>query len=446
MQSNFENQLIKYMISDGYDKTMDIQDVVTNFDEIKHIILDKFEDMTGCKLYNKPQLIKDIESIIKTDQSKLINGSIEAINKNVVPEITFNSMFKSNLDFTLVFKDDEIIVLYKNKKIELKNLIDIRTELLTNKLNDLPVISELYVNNILIVIEKLINKDIYVKYHLTNFPIPYWNLFEIKCKKSNSYFTNQLEKYKHLDAIISGKIYQPDTSSHAVQIINQTEDSDPELKAILIQIEEFEKKEVSKKNYDVAKKNFTDKELKDRDEYHRMEIMSYLNDMDVIYFLEKLEHIDKVELTLQTTEYDDITNHIQLLLEFVSGAPNKMIKYYMVNKMFNFIMKINDFLINHKKFRDTVSHKINELQEDLYVIQSTGLDFSKEIVNTLENCKKFIDEIEKSQNPDYNFKWNNSNQQDILNPIANKSNVENNNNIISNDIINDEENDFDIVD
>jgi len=381
MQFNTDNQLIEYLLN--YDSEKSIPKIITNLDEIKNIIVNKIEDATGCKIYNKSNLIKYIETSIKDDESKLLSVSIEAINKNIIPEITFNSMFKSNLDFTLFFKDDEIIILYKNIQIDLNNLVDIKTDLISTKLNYLPVITELYVNNILNVIEKLINKNISVKYHLTNFPIPYWNLFEIKCKKTNS---NQLNQYKHLETIINGKIYQPNNND--IQIIKQHEKIESELNENLMQIEESEKKE-----------------LKDIDNYHRIEIISYLNDVEVMYFLEKCEYIDNVESSLQTNinvnEY--ITDYIKMLLEFISNSPNKMIKYYMVNKIFKFIMKIN--LINHSSFRNIVINKINELHDDIYIILTTELKFSKEIINTIDNCKIFIDSIEKSQNPNYVSKW-----------------------------------------
>lgn len=429
MQSNFDNKIIKHMLNNGSE--VDKLELLAKFDDIKHIIMDKFEEATGCKLYNKLNLIKDIETSVEADESKLMSASIEAINKNMIPEITFNAMFKSNLDFTLVFKDDDIVILYKNKKVEPKNFADVKTDLMTNKLNYLPVITELYVNNIMTSIEKLINKDISVKYHLTDFPIPYWNLFEIKCKKSNSNQFIQLDKCNHLESIINGKIYQPVNNSPAVQIIEQNDEADPELETILMQIEELEKKEAIDKNYDEANKSFTDKELKDHDSHYRMEIMSYLNDMEVIYFLEKCEHIDKVEITIQTNNDKEISGHIQMFLDSISNTHNKMIKYYMINKMFNFIMKIKDYLIKHKTFRDTVTNKINQLQDDLYVIQTAGLEFSKEITSTFDNCKKFLESIEKSLNPDYVPKWNNTNQQYILNQIANNGTNNNYNNHIN---------------
>jgi len=368
MQSYSDIEIIKYILSKN--TTNNIQEYNIDFEKIKHII-DKFEDNTGCKLYNKLHLLKDIE----VDKNNYMSNLIESINKNMIPEITFNSMFRSNLDFILIFKENEIIILYKNIKVELAKLSDIKIDLLTNKIDYLPVIAELYVNNIIIIIEKLINKDISVKYHLTEIPIPYWNLFEIKCKKSNSNLLKQLTKYKHLDDIISGKIYE-----------STKEENNSEQKTDLIEIEQNE-----------------------NNNYYKMEIMSYLNDKEIIYFLEKLENIEKHEQTLQITLSSNITNHLKLLLDILSGTPNIMIKYYMVNKTFNFILKIKDYLVTHKDFRNTISNKINELQDDIYVIETAGLKFSKEIINTFENCKNFIDNIEKSLNPSYISKWHNYN-------------------------------------
>jgi hypothetical protein len=366
MQSHNDIKIIKYILS-NINTTNNIQKYNIDFEKIKHII-DKFEDITGCKLYNKLHLLKDIE----IDKNYYMSTLIEAINKNMIPEITFNSMFRSNLDFILIFKENEIIILYKNIKVELAKLTDIKIDLLTNKINYLPVIAELYVNNIIIIIEKLINKDISVKYHLTEIPIPYWNLFEIKCKKTNSNLLKQLTKYKYLDDIISGKIY------------------------------ESTKEEINSEQNE-------NKELDENDNYYRMEIMSYLNDKEIIYFLKKLEDIEKNEQTLQITVSDSITNHLRLLLDILSSTPNIMIKYYMVNKTFNFILKIKDYLVKYTIFRNTISNKINELQDDIYVIETTGLKFSKEIINTFENCKNCIDNIEKSLNPSYISKWHNYN-------------------------------------
>ena len=38
------------------------------------------------------------------------------------PKLHLIICFRSNIDFTLVFKDDKIIVLYKNKKVDITHL------------------------------------------------------------------------------------------------------------------------------------------------------------------------------------------------------------------------------------------------------------------------------------------------------------------------------------
>ena len=409
MELNFDNQLIMHILQAGFDVT---NEQTASFDKIIDIIMNKFEDATRCKLYNKSEIIKEIKTKFEADKSNLMSASSEAINKNIIPEISFSTMFKSNLDFTLVFKEDNIIILYKNKNVELENLVDIKSDLLVNKLECFPAITKLYVDNIITVITKLINKDISVKYNLVDFPTPYWNLFEIKCNKASSNISKQLEKCEYLENIITGKLYnqikEPDTNS--------------EFKAILMQIEELENKDTLDKNYENVKKTLSDKDLKERDNNHRMEILAYLNDNEVTYFLDKLEYLDELDKTLSTTDNDNIINYIRILLESVSCTSNKMIRYYIVNKIFTFIMKIKDFLINHKKFRDTICNKIIELQDDIYIIQTAGLDFSKEIVCTFDKCKIFMVEIETALNPNYVPKWNNSTQQVILNQINKLSN------------------------
>ena len=166
-----------------------------NFEQIKDIIYNKFEDITGCKLYNKDNIIQEI------DNNNLVSSSISEIKKNLIPQITFNSMFKSNLDFYLVFSQDNVVVIYKNEKVVPSNIENIKLDLINTKHMYLPVISNFYVDNIFSVINKLVNKDLTVRYNLIDVPKPYWNLF--CCKSKNT--TEQNNKY--YEDIISGKNY-----------------------------------------------------------------------------------------------------------------------------------------------------------------------------------------------------------------------------------------------
>lgn len=367
---------IKYVLE------IDSNEIIKDIDTIKDIIMNKFEGITGCKIYNKSTIISKIDNINMHDIKILINH-------NMIPEISFNTMFKSNLQFTFVFKENEILVLYKNIKVELQKLTDIKTDLLTNEIKFLPIIPEIFVNNIINVIEKLIKKDISVKYHLTDFPVPYWNLFQIKCKKSNPNILKELDKYKYLEDIINGNNYK------TINKPESNEKEDTELETFIQQIKEMEDNQP------------IDTESKELNEFYRMEIMSYLNDTDIIYFLEKMEIIDKTEKTMSSTVNvnNHAVNYIKLLLDIISDTSNKMIKYYVVYKIFSFILKLKDFLIINTKFRVILINKIIELQSDIYIIQSAGLEFSKEFANTIEKCKVFIDDIEKSLDSNYVSKW-----------------------------------------
>ena len=64
------------------------------------------------------------------------------------------------------------------------------------------------------------------------------------------------------------------------------------MKAVLIQIEEYEKN--SK-----IDNNLSDSQKQERDSLYRMEVMSYLNDDEMDYFLETIEHIDDQEKNIK---------------------------------------------------------------------------------------------------------------------------------------------------
>lgn len=405
---NSQVDIINYMFTYGQNSNQ-VQPSVT-FDQVKQIVEESFEKITGCTLYNKPNIIESIQKSIESDETKLMVSAIESINENLIPEITFESMFKSNLDFSLVFRDPEIIVFYNNKKLDLASLDWVKTSLVETKTNYLPVISDSFVKNIITVVRKLINKDLSVKYHLKKIPTPYWNLFEIKCKKYNGYM--DIEKYKYLDDIINGKFYKLD------EPIQNTEPDD-ELKAILMQIEEFEKNEKLIKSNTFDNSKLTEAELKKNDELYRMEIMSYMNDLELVEFLDNLEKADNLYGKSDVKIKPDIIAYIKLLLEITQSSSNKMSKYYWVYRIFIFINKIEDFLTQFPGFRKSVANKINELQDELYIIQTAGLEFSKEITCTFDNVRKMIDNIEIKLNPSYVPNWAGvTTQQEILNNIV----------------------------
>ena len=406
-----------------------------NYTDVESLVKDSIEKSTGCTLFNKSKLLEEIKTELESNPEKLFELASKSISKNLIPQIKFDTMFKSNLEFSLVFNQDNILVLYKNKKIDLELIDEVKKDLLENKLNYLPVITELYINNICNIIEKLINKDLSVKYYLIDFPIPYWKLFEIKSLRTNK---DNLSTIKHLEDIISGKNYTPDP----IQIYNDP-DPDDELKAILVQIEEFENNKGIKK-YSLNKKELNDNQKKELDIQYRMEVMSYLNDNDIVYFLDKLDLIDKQEKNIIIDDTNLVTIFVKIFLDFIAGSPNKMIKIYGTYRMFDFITQCESFMNQHDGFRTTVANKINELTEDLVIMQTAGLALSTEITDTMNKSKELIDKIEKQKNPSYIPKWNNSSQQEIINQIMNQNNNINITNNYSNNYEIESENDSDI--
>ena len=113
-----------------------------SYEDIENLVLNLIEKSTGCTIFNKSNLLSEIKNNFENHQEDLLKIISNIINKNLIPQINFDSMFKLDLNFTLVFNQDEIIILYKNKKVELKSIIDIKKDLLENKSNYLPIITE----------------------------------------------------------------------------------------------------------------------------------------------------------------------------------------------------------------------------------------------------------------------------------------------------------------
>lgn len=347
-----------------------------SYEGVENLVLNYIEKSTGCTLFNKSNMLSELKSCFENNKEDLLKTISSVINKNLISQIKFDYMFKSDLNFTLVFNQDEINILYQNKKVELNSINDIKKDLLESKLKSLPVITELFIENIGNIIEKLIKKDLTVKYYLIDIPTPYWKLFEIKSKRINKKFTID----QNLEDIISGKYYQ----------IKVNEDSEPddELKAVLMQIEEYEKNTLNKNN-------LTDSQKQEQDTLYRMEVMSYLNDNEMNFFLETIENIDNQEKNIDLTNNKSITLLFRQMLDIVSDSSNVMIKYYAVYRLFTFLLKNEKFLLMDDNFRNIAYKKATQLlKNDMVIIQSTGLELAKEITEVLYKTKDMINKIQ----------------------------------------------------
>lgn len=405
-----------------------------NLDKVLQVI-DKIEAFTGCKLYNKDQLTNQL---VEMSEENFSSEAKKAIWKNMIPQVNFNTLFKSDMDFTLVFKEDDVIVLYKNKIIKTDNFEQIKSNLLRNHTKDFPPISEMYVDNICQVISKFMSKDITVQYYCSNIPAPYWKLFEIKCKKSNANSKEIYDKCQELEKIVTGQYFQsvkPDN----VQVIGQAPSADDdELKAVLMQIEEYENKNknnssVSSSGPDLTK--LSDNETKALDDIYRMEVMSYLNDNEIMEYLDVLEKVDGLDKESKHTEKEYITKYFKLLIDSTGSMKNKIAKFYYVYKLYALINKATWFIEQYEGMRKNVAAKINEFTDELYILQSAELKLYHGVVSTMEKTKELIDSIEKKSNPNYVSKWQTNNQQVILNQIITNANTSANNGTNTNQIV-----------
>jgi len=75
-----------------------------------------------------------------------------------------------------------------------------------------------------------------------------------------------------------------------------------------------------------------------------------------------------------------------------------MIKYYGVYRLFTFLLKNENFLLINDIFRKIAYKKAIELLTyDMVIIQSTGLEISKEITDVLYKTKDLIIKIDEKK-------------------------------------------------
>lgn len=341
--THYDNNIIKYIIG-----ISNIYDTFTfDYNSIKNMV-ESIELKTRMKLYNIDNLLNEI-NIDKSHQT--IEMISKIIRKNMVYETDFKDIFKSNLELSLIFIQNKPIILYKNKKIvcvgDNTTLLDIENVISELKKSDrLPEISELYIDNIMRILNKFINMDLSVKYYCTNIPIPIWHLFMHCCKS----VPQQLDNYNYINDIVSGKLY---------------------------------KKDINPIIYDDIKEDIVD----EKDLQYRMEIMVYLDDTDVTLFLDIINTLDN------DPPINCITSYLTKLLDYINKSKNQLFRIYFINKILKYVMTIEQFLIKHHHLRNVIDKKINELYDSLYIIQSAELSFSEEVTKTFLSARHFIDNI-----------------------------------------------------
>jgi hypothetical protein len=352
--THYDNNIIKYIVG-----ISNIYDTFTfDYNSIKSMV-ESIELKTRMKLYNIENLLNEINMNINNQTIEMISNIIK---KNMVYETDFKDIFKSNLELSLIFIQNKPIILYKNKKvvcvggnISSLNIENINTML--KKSDKLPEISELYIDNIMRVLNKFTNMDLSVSYYCKNIPQPIWYLF----KHCSLLVPQDLDIYKYIDDIISGKLY----------IKNNP--------IIYDDMKEME--------YEI-KENIID----DKDIQYRMEIMVYFDDTDVTTFLDIVANLDN------NPPNKNITSYLTELLDCTNKSKNQLFKIYFINRILKYIMTIETFITEQHNFRYIVDKKINELYDSLYIIQSAELSFSEEVTKTFVSARNFIDNINKNLN------------------------------------------------
>ncbi len=353
----------------------DLTDITT--DQLENC-LNIIEELTGCVLYNKDYILSQIKNNITIQEAR------ELLHKNLIPQISFEKLFKSVLEFSIFFKEDNVVIMYKDKIISISDLEYIRADLLTNELEHLPQINHLFVNNIISAIQKFLELKLSVKYHCSHIPEPYWKLFEIKCFKANSEAYTELNDCFDLSHIMSNKYYYYEAKKN---LIND-----------------------DTKNIDNKKM------LIENDEHYRMEVMSYLNDNEMISFLENMENLDK--LCDQSSDIFVIN-----IKDIINQTQNRIMKFYYTFRLFDFMVNNKKYLSNNINLTGYLIDQINLSIEEIYVVQTAGLQLANGVITMINKLKEEIDEIQIKENPKYIKTWINTDQEKILHDInTNKNN------------------------
>ena len=332
--------------------------VVNNrFDRILDILeSSKLEEQFGCTIFNKEYLVQELnEAIIKLKIEK-ISIIKQMITKNILIQIDFNTIFKSVLNFSLVFINHNNLykptVLYDNKKIDFNSVKD---DLMKNetKLSIFPKFKELYMHTLLLCIQKFINGDQTVKFYCTNIPNTYWLLLTNYFKKNyNTQMISDITtKHVGIEAIINGIYYKEKYLER-----------------------EMEENIISKivLNKVFINKLFLNK-LFPEEEYntYKIEVLSYLNDNQVEYFLNNNEEL---------TNINDINEYYKKLQTIISECSNIIMKLYYINKLL-IITKSDLIKLNYKPKIDDI---IVIIKEYSYILDDIGLSLCVCIKKTLE--------------------------------------------------------------
>ena len=184
-----------------------------------------------CVIYNKENIIKYI------DDEKVFE---KLIKENAFHQVEFNKLFKGDLGFSLIFNNDNVVILYEDKRITKFDLDNILSNIKNHNTE--------YIKNIKITLDKFMNKDLSVKYNCINIPEYYWKLFEMKCFKNNKNADVVYNQYIDIHNIMFPSLQQEENKIeydkypiYKLEILNYLNDN--EICIFVNMIEQFEKKD-----------------------------------------------------------------------------------------------------------------------------------------------------------------------------------------------------------
>lgn len=316
------------------------------FEDINQFINHDFERETNSILYNK----KEILDIIKKEDIKDSSKIMELLLENYIPYISFEKMFKSDLGFNLLFHEDEVIILYKNERVKLDNLDNIKSEIIDKYADTDNLITVIPRMNIINIIKKFIEKDLSVKYICKDIPIAYWRLFQIKCNKSNT-----IDNSQYYETIINGTQYK-----------NKT-----------IEIKE---------NKDI-----------ENDQIYRMEIMNYIEEEDMDKFFGYLEYLDQMPITFDPEKMNTTYSilYIRTILSFIRENNNTISNYYLYNRILKFVISLEnnniDITIDVTLLKE-INNLIKLISENNDIL-AFGLQVCNDLVCNIAIFSNFIDKL-----------------------------------------------------
>ena len=315
------------------------------------ISIEMIQNIIGSE-YNLEQLIQSINVTIEHNfPCKIYNKEIlleycinnnnmeniiNMIYKNIISCITYEK-FK-NMGFSIIFVNDKVNVLYNN------------TLVLSGRFNKMFEHDTEQVLNL--IIEKLLNNDINVIFHCIDIPIPYLSLLTLKNIKNNGPKIN-----KELENIVNGIEY----------------------KKVIEPVEE-------------VKENIQDP----MDEIYRLEVMSHLDDEQIIIYLEYIEKITEIEKTLDNNNTNQLVSYIKMMLDYTCNFKNKVGKIYFANKLFKTLTNVTILFTNNPHFRKTVLNKIEEFQHESYITKELNLNLSTDFLKTLVQTYEHIINLNKN--------------------------------------------------